>query len=134
MASSYVMASAPLSVYEERQKFKKFFRPSPTLQWSTSPVSLEALHSLAQSLNPGTDEVAPVQAWFELALRYPVEVLTNQDVLDTLKREFKGVVRCVVFGAAIERSVFESIVFRVLGPATGGAVTLDASNVPELLY
>ncbi len=116
MASSYLMANAPESVYTERDAFRSRFRSSPTLQWASSTVSLDSLHGLAQSLNPGTQEVAPVQAWFELARRYPVDALLQPARLEALKREFKGVVRCVVFGAAMEREAFESIILRVLGP------------------
>ncbi|KAM3513815.1 hypothetical protein MY11210_002540 [Beauveria gryllotalpidicola] len=120
MASSYLMASAPESVYDERAALASRFRSSPAaLQWpaAAAAVTLDSLHGLAQSLNPGgVDEVAPVQAWFELAARYPVDTLLQPAVLDALKREFKGVVRCVAFGAAMERGAFESIVMRVLGP------------------
>ncbi|OAR01841.1 hypothetical protein LLEC1_07929 [Akanthomyces lecanii] len=116
MASSYVMANAPESVYTDRDAFTSRFRSSPTLQWPSPSVTLDSLHGLARSLNPGVDEVAPVQAWFELAGRYPVDVLLRPATLEALKREFKGVVRCVVFGAAMERVAFESIIFRVLGP------------------
>ncbi|KAM3457446.1 hypothetical protein MY3296_001188 [Beauveria thailandica] len=117
MASSYLMASAPESVYDERTALTSRFRSSPALQWPAPAVTLDSLHGLAQSLNPGgVDEVAPVQAWFELAVRYPIDVLLRPAVLEALKREFKGVVRCVAFGAAMERGAFESIVLRVLGP------------------
>lgn len=116
MASSYLMANAPESVYTDRDAFTSRFRSSPTLQWPSSSVTLDSLHGLARSLNPGVDEVAPVQAWFELAGRYPVDALLQPATLEALKREFKGVVRCVVFGAAMERMAFESIIFRVLGP------------------
>ncbi|CEJ95116.1 hypothetical protein VHEMI10616 [[Torrubiella] hemipterigena] len=128
MASSYFMASAPESVYKDRKAFTSRFRTNPTLQWQASPVSLESLHGLAQSLNPGTDEIAPVQAWFELAVRYPIERLFDQALLENLKREFRGVVRCVVFGAAIERSAFESIIARVMGPSVGGAVVFEVDD------
>ncbi|OAA73999.1 hypothetical protein ISF_00900 [Cordyceps fumosorosea ARSEF 2679] len=116
MASSYLMANAPESIYTEREAFRSRFRSAPTLRWPASTVTLDSLYGLAQSLNPGGDEVAPVQAWFELASRYPVDDLLRPDTLEALKREFKGVVRCVAFGAAMERGAFESIVLRVLGP------------------
>ena len=114
MASSYVMASAPESVYDQRKAFTSRFRSSPTLQWQSSAVTLDSLYGLAQSINSGEDEIAPVQAWFELAHRYPVDYLISK--LVDLKREFKGVARCVAYGAVIERAEFESIALRVLGP------------------
>lgn len=116
MASSYLMANAPENIYSERQAFNSRFRSSPTLQWPSSTVTLDSLHGLAKALNPGNEEVAPVQAWFELASRYPIEMLLQPLTLESLKREFKGVVRCVAFGAAMERQAFESIISRVLGP------------------
>ena len=127
MASSFCMAAAPDSVYAEREAFeprkRNFFSSSspqpPVLQWGTSGMTLDALYGLAMSLNPGDQEIAPVQAWFELASRYSVDVLFAPGVLDTLEREFKGVVRCVMFGAAIERLSFESVIARVLGSTEG---------------
>lgn len=115
MASSQLMADAPESLYSDRQDFSARFRPSPTFQWQTPPVSLDSLYGLAQSLETGQDEFTPIQAWFELARRYPVDYLIRN--LDRIRREFKGIVRCVVYGAAIEKLAFESIVHRVLGPA-----------------
>ncbi|EFY87796.1 hypothetical protein MAC_06163 [Metarhizium acridum CQMa 102] len=121
MASAYCMASAPESVYTGRAALEA--RPGkaarPSFQWGASGITLESLHGLAASLNPGDLEVTPVQAWFELASRYPVEVLLGGTVLDTLQREFNGVVRCVMYGAVIERIAFESIIARVLGPSEG---------------
>ncbi|PNY24728.1 Uncharacterized protein TCAP_05328 [Tolypocladium capitatum] len=122
MASAYCMASAPETVYTDRealdsQKKRSTTAQSPPLQWAVPGISLESLHGLASSLNPGYQEIAPVQAWFELASRYPVDMLMDGRVLDTLQREFRGVVRCVAFGAAIERLAFESVIARVLEPS-----------------
>lgn len=131
MASAYCMASAPETVYTDREaldgssggssgsKKKRSPAPSAPLQWAALGITLESLHGLASSLNPGDQEIAPVQAWFELASRYPVDMLMGGRVLDTLQREFRGVVRCVAFGAAIERLAFESVIARVLGPSEG---------------
>ncbi|KAK9438785.1 alanine racemase [Metarhizium brunneum] len=124
MASAYCMAPAPESVYAGRaalaaKKPGKAAAPRPSFQWGASGITLESLHGLAASLNPGDLEITPVQAWFELARRYPVEVLLGGTVLDTLQREFNGVVRCVMYGAVIERLAFESIIARVLGPSEG---------------
>lgn len=124
MASSYLMASAPESVYTKREAFNSRFRSSPTLQWASSSVTLDSLYGLAQSLNPGQEEVAPVQSWFELASRYPIDLLLQPASLESLKREFKGVVRCVAFGAAMERDAFESIIARVLGPDVNALAAL----------
>jgi hypothetical protein len=118
MASTFCASSAPDSVFEDRRVFKKLDpkSPSPVLSWQSTGLNLQALYGLASSLNPGDKEVTPVQAWFELANQYPVSILLNRRVLETLKREFKGVVKCVHFGATIERQAFESVVDRVIGP------------------
>ena len=84
--------------------------------WRAEGLSLRGLYGLACSLNPSEDELAPVQAWFEMAAWYPAELLLRDDVLTQLREAFRGVVRCPHFGAAIDRSVFESIVGRILGP------------------
>lgn len=131
MASSYLMANAPNSIYSDRKAFTSMFRSSPTLQWQASPISLESLYGLAQSLNPGTEEVTPVQAWFELVARYPLESLFHEPTLEILKREFKGVTHCVMYGAVIERNAFESITLRVLGPATGGSALFELLQQPQ---
>lgn len=87
--------------------------PEP-MRWKTPErISLAALEGLASSLNPGDLELTPVQAWFELAARYPAALLLRADVLSALKVELKGVVRCVYYGAAMERGAFESVVQRV---------------------
>ncbi|KAM4054923.1 BZIP-type transcription factor [Hirsutella rhossiliensis] len=128
IASAYLMASAPESVYTQREAFnspgRSIWRRSsrrsaspPVLSWPAPAMTLASLLGLARSLNPGEDETTPVQAWFELAARYPASLLLGGGALDALLREFKGVVRCVQYGAAIERLAFESVVARVLGPS-----------------
>jgi hypothetical protein len=118
MATAYCMASAPDNIYTDRAAFgTKAAKTAPSLQWGASSITLESLYGLAASLNPGDLEITPVQAWFELASRYPLELLMSGTVLDTLQREFNGVVTCVMYGAVIERLAFESIIARVLGPS-----------------
>jgi hypothetical protein len=90
----------------------------PTLTWNTSSLSLWSLYGLANSLNAPDLDLAPVQAWFELASMYPLSLLLRPDIQASLRKEFVGVVKCPHYGAAIERSAFESIVDRVLGPPT----------------
>ena len=86
------------------------------LTWRSTSLTLRALHGLASSLNPDDSvEVAPVQAWFELVERFGAERVMAQGVLERLKREFVGVVKCPHYGASMERGAFESVVGRVLG-------------------
>jgi hypothetical protein len=131
MTTAHFMASAPETIYNDREA--AFAQPHKTvshtssnsasppapLQWQGPSVSLESLHGLAQSLNPGDKEITPVQAWFELASQYPVDVLLEPNTMEQFKREFKGVVRCNGFGAAMERVAYESVVSRVLGLRPG---------------
>lgn len=124
---------------------------SGSLSWTTTALTLRSLHGLASSLLPlsnpesydhdddgidgGRDDVelAPVQAFFELARRFGAERLlcnnhdgydgggngsgTSFSVLDALKRELvaSGAIRCPHFGALIDREAFEGAVQRVLG-------------------
>ena len=91
------------------------------LSWTSTSLTLASIHGLASSLVPDdTVEVAPVQAWFELVRRFGVDVLMAEGVLEALKREFVGVVRCPHFGAVVERGAFESVVGRVLGGYSQG--------------
>jgi hypothetical protein len=68
--------------------------PPPPISWPASGLTLHSLYGLANSIFPTDLDLAPVQAWFELAERYPLEVLLRQDVEDRLKKEFVGVVKC----------------------------------------
>ncbi|KAH6650762.1 RNA polymerase I-specific transcription initiation factor RRN3-domain-containing protein [Chaetomium tenue] len=89
---------------------------TPPLTWRSTSLTLRSLHGLASSLNPHDGvEVAPVQAWFELVGRFGAERVMAAGVLERLKREFVGVVKCLHYGASVERGVFESVVGRVLG-------------------
>lgn len=97
--------------------------PPPPVSWPASGLTLHSLYGLASSVNPSDLELAPVQAWFELAARWPLETLLRKDVEDRLKTAFVGVVKCPHYGAAIERGAFESICARVLGPEVAVPVT-----------
>jgi hypothetical protein len=159
MASSLCVADAPTSVYDSKKVFRRIpvapfagakKRPaaeSPKFSWEASNASasgginLQSLLSLASNLNPSDLELTPVQAWFELAELYGAETVLAENVMEALKREFSGVVKCLHFGAVIERSAFESVVGRVLAspglwPATrpegfqeGGWVQAVDSNM-----
>ena len=94
--------------------------PPPLVSWRASGLTLESLYGLASSINPPDLELTPVQAWCEFAGRYPLEILLRKDVEDRLKKAFVGVVKCLHYGAAIERGAFESICARVLDPELVG--------------
>ncbi|KAJ0159306.1 hypothetical protein CTA2_9955 [Colletotrichum tanaceti] len=116
MASTMCMSSAPARVYRTIRQ-REAETTAHTWRADTgagSALSLKSLLALAKTLNPGDIELTPVQAWFELAARYGAAALMRGDVIDTLKREFCGVVDCIHFGAIIERDAFESVVARVM--------------------
>ncbi|KAI0430564.1 hypothetical protein F5Y09DRAFT_341497 [Xylaria sp. FL1042] len=85
------------------------------LAWPSRALTLTNLRRLAGTLNASAAELAPVQAWFELASLYGVAVATDGAVLERVKRELAGEVRCVMFGAAVQRDVFEAVLKRVIG-------------------
>lgn len=129
MASSLALRTAPQSVFDAmraqpppHQPQSELAAPSaetaslepPHISWHGSGLTLQSLYGLASSINPSDVDLAPVQAWFELAARYPLEILLRKDVQDRLKREFVGVVKCPHYGAAIERGAFESICARII--------------------
>lgn len=102
---------------ESTSKHMAAHQASQGLTWQAPDITLQTLYGLAVSLNPISEmELAPVQAWFELSARYPLSILLRLDVLNALKREFVGVVRCLYFGAVMERDAFESVVQRVVEP------------------
>ncbi|KAH8675397.1 hypothetical protein BX600DRAFT_534868 [Xylariales sp. PMI_506] len=84
-----------------------------------SGLDLEALYGLATTLNPPDRELAPVQAWFEIVRAYGPDVGLDPVVIEGLKREFAGVVKCLHFGAVIERDAFDAIVARVVAARLG---------------
>ncbi|KAI9167034.1 hypothetical protein HJFPF1_03153 [Paramyrothecium foliicola] len=115
MASAYCMAQAPESVFSEIEHLSTQPESSPKLQWTGEGISLKTLHGLALSITNADVEITPVQAWFELARRYPVSLLVDPHIMASLKRQLKSVVRCVYYGAVMDRDAFEVAVDRVLG-------------------
>lgn len=102
-------------MYDDRAQFQQTPSEAPSSPWPTAGLTLQNLHRLAASLHLDDKELTPVQGWFELASRYTEDVLLNKSVMESLKREFVGVVKCFGFGATIERGAFDSIVGRVVG-------------------
>lgn len=115
MTSSYCMSSAPSDVYKKRWDLVNPLKKTTSLDWQGFLPTLQTLHNLALLVNPDNIELTPIQIWFELVQRYGVTRLLCSETMSTLAREFKGTLRCVIYGAAVERTVFESIISRVLG-------------------
>ncbi|KAI0890411.1 uncharacterized protein GGS22DRAFT_150834 [Annulohypoxylon maeteangense] len=104
------------------------FPPSPTTNppnpSTTEPaLTLESLFHLASTLNPASGpELAPVQAWFEVARLYGGGVVLNVGLMDRVKAALAPSVECLHFGAVMSRGAFEEAVERVLGPIPGPAI------------
>ena len=112
LASSFCVATAPASLYPDNEEHQSI-PEGPIPSWHATGLTLQNLRMLASSLSQWDVEITPVQAWFELVERYGRDALSVL-VMDELKREFMGVVKCPHFGAVIEREAFDSVVGRVL--------------------
>ncbi|KAI0852669.1 hypothetical protein F5Y00DRAFT_227278 [Daldinia vernicosa] len=107
---------------------------SPSTSTSTAALlTLENLRGLAAALNPNPEEsaeLAPVQAWFEIARLYGgiAALLRDAPRLERLRVEMAAVVDCIHYGAVIRRADFESTLERVMGPPVvgGGAGAVPA--------
>ncbi|KAI0539667.1 hypothetical protein GGR58DRAFT_218656 [Xylaria digitata] len=139
MATSLALTNAPSAVFDRISGLQQHLSsstpsaaaPGP-LAWSTGGLTLTNLRRLAGTLNPSDAELAPVQAWFELASLYGVAVATDGAVLEGLKRELAGEVQCVVFGAAVRRDVFEAALEKVIGFFPGNRSVYEEEGVMEL--
>ncbi|KAI1265989.1 hypothetical protein F5Y18DRAFT_426502 [Xylariaceae sp. FL1019] len=85
------------------------------IAWPATQLTLASLGRLASLLDKPDVELAPVQAWFEIARLYGLAVATDSAILQQLRFEFGRVVKCVRFGAAVPRPVFEDILMKVMG-------------------
>lgn len=114
MASTMCASNAPdatfISIGEEQSMLK-----APIQTWQASGLTLQNIYLLASSLALDETEITPVQGWFEMIERYGPDLLLNRELVEALKKEFVGVVKCLHFGAIIERDAFESVVERVFG-------------------
>ncbi|KAI1166963.1 hypothetical protein F5B18DRAFT_605047 [Nemania serpens] len=118
MATTLALQSAPPDVFARISELQKEQSPASAcapVEWSSNTLTLSNLRRLARTLNPSDSELAPVQAWYELARLYGVVVATDPAVLAGLERALAGEVQCVVFGAVVRRNVFEDALERVVG-------------------
>ncbi|KAI2618896.1 hypothetical protein GGR54DRAFT_640438 [Hypoxylon sp. NC1633] len=94
--------------------------PSPTPTPGSAPgpsLTLESLHGLASTLNPADGpELAPVQAYFEIARLYGGAAVRDVARMDAVRAELARSVECLHFGAVIRRDAFEDVLARVMGP------------------
>ncbi|OTA07925.1 hypothetical protein A9Z42_0088250 [Trichoderma parareesei] len=106
-ATSLCMNAAPPSIFADRQVFAGIdpaTTQAPTFQWHANGISMSSLWALAQfEVDP--TEISPVQMWFDLASKYPYELLFADGLLTSLLIELRPYIRCIEYGAA-DRSVY----------------------------
>ncbi|KAI1766166.1 hypothetical protein GGR53DRAFT_487110 [Hypoxylon sp. FL1150] len=97
--------------------------PSIIASWNLPPstsglsLTLASLYGLATALNPADSvELAPVQAWFEIARMYGEGAVRDAAKMDAVRVELARDVDCLHFGAVVQRAAFEGTLERVLGP------------------
>ncbi|QYS98164.1 hypothetical protein H0G86_005356 [Trichoderma simmonsii] len=116
-ATSLMMNAAPSSIFTDRQVFAGIdptTTQAPTFQWQATGISISSLWHLAQfEVDP--TEISPAQIWFDLASKYSYELLFADGLLTTLLVELRPFIRCIEFGAAINRQLYEDIIERMIG-------------------
>ncbi|KAH0499329.1 hypothetical protein TgHK011_006532 [Trichoderma gracile] len=117
-ATSLCMNAAPPSVFTDRQVFAGIdpaTTQAPTFQWHANGISIGSLWALAQfEVDP--TEISPVQMWFDLASKYPYELLFADGLLTALLIELRPYIRCIEYGAAVNRQFYLDVVERMIGP------------------
>ncbi|KAK6452472.1 hypothetical protein FP744_10008723 [Trichoderma asperellum] len=117
-ATALFMNAAPASIFTDRQVFTAIdpaTTQAPTFHWQASGINISSLWALAQfELDP--TEISPVQIWFDLASKYSYELLFADGLLTALLIEMRPLIRCIEFGASIQRQFYEDVIARVLGP------------------
>ncbi|KAL6868504.1 hypothetical protein J3F83DRAFT_737343 [Trichoderma novae-zelandiae] len=116
-ATSLFMNAAPPSIFTDRQVFAGIdptTTQAPTFQWQANGISISSLWALAQfEVDP--TEISPVQIWFDLASKYPYELLFADGLLTSLLIELRPFIRCIEYGAAVNRQFYLDVVERTLG-------------------
>ncbi|KAM0253604.1 hypothetical protein ACHAQJ_007233 [Trichoderma viride] len=117
-ATALYMNAAPASIFADRQVFSGIDpteSQAPTFRWQASGISISSLWALAQfEIDP--TEISPMQIWFDLASKYPYELLFVDGLLTALLIELRPFIRCIEFGAAVNRQFYEDVIERILGP------------------
>lgn len=116
-ATALFMNAAPSSIFTDREVFTAIdptTTQAPTFHWQASGININSLWALAQfELDP--TEISPMQIWFDLASRYSYELLFSDGLLTALLIELRPLIRCIEFGASIQRQFYEDVIARVLG-------------------
>ncbi|KAM0450264.1 hypothetical protein ACHAPV_003932 [Trichoderma viride] len=118
-ATALFMNAAPSSIFTDREVFTAIdptTTQAPTFHWQASGININSLWALAQfELDP--TEISPMQIWFDLASKYSYELLFSDGLLTALLIELRPLIRCIEFGASIQRQFYDDVIARVLGPA-----------------
>ncbi|KAF7535154.1 hypothetical protein G7054_g5596 [Neopestalotiopsis clavispora] len=133
MASSIALQHATPDIFTRIDAVNAVIKSNPRcnpnthdIEWQSTGLSLDSLYGLAMTLNPPDRELAPVQAWFEIVQIYGPDVALDRQIIEGLTRGFRGMVRCLHFGAVIQREVFDNIVDTVVRSRFEG-LTLGAN-------
>jgi hypothetical protein len=142
MASSIALQHATPDIFTRIDAVNAVIKSNPhcnpdthDIEWQSVGLSLESLYGLAMTLNPPDRELAPVQAWFEIVQIYGPDIALDRQIIEGLTRGFKGMVRCLNFGAVIQREVFDNIVENVVrtrfeGMTLGSSIAVGLSPEP----
>ncbi|KAL7901318.1 hypothetical protein HDV64DRAFT_177189 [Trichoderma sp. TUCIM 5745] len=116
-ATALFMNAAPPSIFTDREVFTAIdptTTQAPTFHWQASGININSLWALAQfELDP--TEISPMQIWFDLASKYSYELLFSDGLLTALLIELRPLIRCIEFGASIQREFYDDVIARVLG-------------------
>jgi hypothetical protein len=111
------MNAAPPSIFTDRQVFAGIDpaeTQAPTFHWQATGININSLWSLAQfEIDP--TEISPMQIWFDLASKYPYELLFADGLLTAILIELRPFIRCIEFGAAVNRQFYEDVIERIIG-------------------
>ena len=112
-----MMNAAPASIFNDRQVFAGIdptTTQAPTFHWQATGININSLWALAQfEVDP--TEISPVQIWFDLASKYSYELLFADGLLTTLLIELRPFIRCIEYGASVDRQFYEDVVERMIG-------------------
>ncbi|PNP42683.1 hypothetical protein TGAMA5MH_05424 [Trichoderma gamsii] len=118
-ATALFMNAAPSSIFTDREVFTAIdptTTQAPTFHWQASGININSLWALAQfELDP--TEISPMQIWFDLASKFSYELLFSDGLLTALLIELRPLIRCIEFGASIQRQFYDDVIARVLGPS-----------------
>ncbi|KAF2499709.1 hypothetical protein BU16DRAFT_524164 [Lophium mytilinum] len=82
----------------------------PSSSWEAPHLGLERLLELSSNIELGDDEMTPVQAW-NYVRNHDAFAQIDVQLLRKLTQDLLGAVKCYGFGATIEQTTLENLVF-----------------------